>query len=195
MCGRFYVDEKMVHEIRSIIRDVDRRLKLPIVGEVRPSDSSLIIHGGVERVLGTDAMQWGFRQKSGSGLIINARAESVTERPMFRESILLRRCVIPSSWFYEWNQNKEKVTFKKGDSSVLYMAGFYQRYEDGNRFVILTTGANKSMKPVHDRMPVILEGQELEDWVFDERYMKYVLNRVPTELNREQDYEQQSFVF
>ena len=140
-------------------------------------------------------MQWGFRQKSGSGLIINARAESVTERPMFRESILLRRCVIPSSWFYEWNQNKEKVTFKKGDSSVLYMAGFYQRYEDGNRFVILTTGANKSMKPVHDRMPVILEGQELQDWVFDESYMKYVLNRVPTELNREQDYEQQSFVF
>ena len=77
-------------------------------------------------------MSWGFRQFTGSGLIINARAESVIDKPMFRDSILQRRCVIPASWFYEWNRKKEKVTFKQEDSSILFMAGFYQKYEEGN---------------------------------------------------------------
>ena len=153
MCGRFYVDEKMAREIWNVVRGVDRRLKLSTIGEVRPADTSLIIHGE-NRSLTADSMRWGFRQYSASSLIINARSESVTERPIFRDSIWQLRCVIPASWFYEWNSNKEKVTFKRKDSSVLYMAGFYQRYEEGNRFVILTTGANNSMKPVHDRIPV-----------------------------------------
>ena len=194
MCGRFYVDEKMAREIWNVVRGVDRRLKLPTIGEVRPADTSLIIHGE-NRSLTADSMRWGFRQYSASSLIINARSESVTERPIFRDSIWQRRCVIPASWFYEWNSNKEKVTFKRKDSSVLYMAGCYQRYEEGNRFVILTTEANDSMKPVHNRMPVILDRCELNGWVYDDSYMKYVLNRTPVELSREQEYEQQSFIF
>lgn len=194
MCGRFYVDEKMTREIWDVVRGIDRRLKLPTIGEVRPADTSLIIHGE-NRSLTADSMRWGFRQYSASSLIINARSESVTEKPMFRDSILQRRCVIPASWFYEWNMSKEKVTFKRKDSSMLYMAGCYQRYEEGNRFVILTTGANESMKPVHDRMPVILEKKELKNWVYDNEFMEYVLNRIPIELTREQEYEQQTFIF
>lgn len=194
MCSRFYVDEKTEKEIRSIVRDVDRKLRLPTVGEVRPTDASLVIRGE-DRRLSAEAMRWGFKQYSNSSLIINARSESVTEKAMFRDSIWQRRCVIPASWFYEWNSQREKVTFKRIEGSVLYMAGFYQRYEEGNRFVILTTGANNSIKPVHDRMPVILDRSELEDWVYDDSYMKYVLNRTPVKLSREQEYEQQSFIF
>lgn len=194
MCGRFYADEKLINEIWNVVRDVDRRLRLPVVGEVRPADKSLIICGK-QKNLTTDSMQWGFQSLSGSGLLINARAESVIDKPTFRDSILQRRCVIPASCFFEWNKNKEKVTFKRKDSSALYMAGCYQRYEDGNRFVILTTGANESMKPVHDRMPVILEKSEIENWVFDDTFMRYALSRIPSELMREQEYEQQSFVF
>jgi len=194
MCGRFYVDEKIEKEIWNIVRDVDQRLKLPTVGEIRPADSALIIHGE-SRILTADTMRWGFKQYSSSSLIINARSETVTEKPVFSDSIWQRRCVIPASWFYEWNSKREKVTFKRTDGSVLYMAGFYQRYEEGNCFVILTTGANNSMKPVHDRMPVILDRNELEEWVYDDGYMKYILNRTPIELMREQEYEQQSFIF
>ena len=140
-------------------------------------------------------MPRGFRQFTGSGLIINARAESVIDKPMFRDSILQRRCVIPASWFYEWNRQKEKITFKREDSSVLFMAGVYQKHEEGNRFVILTTDANESMRPVHDRMPVILEEQELKDWIYDFEFMREALRRVPRKLCREQEYEQQSFLF
>ena len=140
-------------------------------------------------------MPRGFRQFTGSGLIINVRAESVIDKPMFRDSILQRRCVIPASWFYEWNRQKEKITFKREDSSILFMAGFYQKYEEGNRFVILTTASNESMRPVHDRMPVILEEHELKDWIYDFEFMREALRRVPRKLCREQEYEQQSFLF
>lgn len=195
MCGRFYVDESMAEKIWEVVHEVDQRLRVPKVGEIKPSESSLIIRGTERQKLNAEIMSWGFKAHTGSGLIINARSESVIERPMFKESIIQRRCVVPASWFYEWNSQKEKVTFKREDASTLYMAGLYQRYEEGNRFVILTTGANCSMKPVHDRMPIILERHELEDWIYDGEFMKHVLQRVPVELRREQDYEQQSFFF
>lgn len=195
MCGRFYVDEKTEKEIWSIVRDVDRRLRLPTVGDIRPSETSVIIRGSNKQSLNVEVMRWGYKQISGSGLIINARAESAIDKPLFRDSILQRRCVIPASGFYEWNRQKEKVTFKRTDDAVLYMAGFYQRYEQGNRFVILTTGANDSMKPIHDRMPVVLEKAEMEDWIYNTAFMEYALKRIPVELTREQEYEQQSFIF
>lgn len=195
MCGRFYIDGKTEKEIWNIVRDVDRRLRLPAVGDIRPSESSVIIRGSNKQGLNAEVMRWGYKQISGSGLIINARAESAIDKPLFRDSILQRRCVIPASGFYEWNRQKEKVTFKRTDDAVLYMAGFYQRYEQGNRFVILTTGANDSMKPIHDRMPVVLEKAEMEDWIYNTAFMEYALKRIPVELTREQEYEQQSFIF
>ncbi len=194
MCGRFYVDESIENELWGVVRELSRKEKVPTVGEVKPSNTSLIIKG-YRQALDVEAMSWGFQQFTGSGLIINARAESVTDKPMFRDSILQRRCVIPASWFYEWNRQKEKVTFKREDSSILFMAGFYQKYEEGNRFVILTTAANESMRPVHDRMPVILEEHELKDWIYDFEFMREALRRVPRKLCREQEYEQQSFLF
>ena len=195
MCGRFYIDESMEKKIWEIVREVDRKLHFPTVGEIKPSDASLVIKGAWRQMLDIEAMPWGFRQFTGSGLIINARAESAIDKLMFRDSILQRRCVVPASWFYEWNSQKEKVTFKREDASTLYMAGIYQRYEEGNRFVILTTGANESMRPVHDRMPVILEEHELKDWIYDFEFMREALRRVPRKLCREQEYEQQSFLF
>ena len=68
---------------------------------------------------------------------------------MFRESVEKRRIVIPASWFYEWNQNKEKNIFYRKDQPTLFMAGFYNVYGNEEYFVILTTQANESVKPVH----------------------------------------------
>lgn len=73
------------------------------------------------------------------------------------------------------------------------MAGIYKGYEEGNRFVILTKGANKCIRPVHDRMSVLLGKNEIEDWVFDESFMKEVLRQIPEELVRGQEYERQTF--
>ena len=68
-------------------------------------------------------------------------------------------------------------------------------HETGNRFTILTTSANESMKPVHDRMPVLLDQEEAYSWICDDRFIKQALSREQMRLEREQEYEQQTFVF
>ncbi|HIX14189.1 MAG TPA: SOS response-associated peptidase [Candidatus Hungatella pullicola] len=68
-------------------------------------------------------------------------------------------------------------------------------FEDGNHFVILTTEANDSMRPVHPRMPLILEQNELEGWLWDERYGDSLLKKTPVLLKRQQEYEQQTLPF
>ena len=111
---------------------------------------------------------------------------------MFRESVLHRRCIIPAKHFYEWDPDKNKVTFFRQDKPVVYLAGFYNRFQDEERFIILTTQANASVSSVHDRMPLILEENELKDWVYDDKFMEFALHKTPPGLEREQEYEQQS---
>lgn len=158
-------------------------------GEVRPSQSAFVIKGR-EKELSSEIMDWGFPKYKGKGLIINARAESAKEKTIFRDSILHRRCVIPAKCYFEWDAAKEKVTFSRKQGEVLYMAGFYQKYGNQDCFVILTTNANGSVRPVHDRMPLILDEDEVEKWIFEDQLLDYFLQKTPVSLNRRQEYEQ-----
>ena len=206
MCGRFYVDEGTAREIERVIRGVDLRIQKMRTGDIYPSQSADILtcHSQQKNPLPASSaaenppalelteMHWGFPQRQKKGLLINARAETVLERKTFRESVLHRRCVIPARHFYEWDSDKNKVTFFREDRPVLFMAGFYNRFQDDERFIILTTQANASVNPVHNRMPLVLDESELEDWVYDDKFTEYALHKTPPELWREQEYEQQS---
>ena len=136
-------------------------------------------------------MQMGYPLSQGKNLVVNARVESVLCKPAFRNGIQYHRILIPASGFYEWNQLKEKNTFSRYDAQVLYISGFCDWFENERRFVILTTAANDSMTKVHNRMPLILEKEQLTDW-FDDRKMEEILHQVPVQLKREAEYEQQS---
>lgn len=231
MCGRYYVDDDTVREIRKLVCDPDEKLNVGRVGDIHPSELAVALgfdesrsfcesrsykesqryrepwrgearnfeeHGN--RVSGLNEngtvcarrMRWGFPGYQGKGLLINARAESVLEKPVFRDSILHRRCVIPAAGFYEWNRNKEKSTFYRSDRSVLWMAGCFREYHGELCFVILTTKANESVAGVHERMPLILERQEAEVWIRDDRDAVELLDKTPCQLEREQEYEQMS---
>lgn len=213
------MDDNTVREIRKLVRDLDEKLKMDKAGDIHPSEQAVVLgydesrrfreswsYGGPrnfeEHENGDDSvlhakericarwMHWGFPGYQGKSLLINARAESALEKPVFRESILHRRCVIPAAGFYEWNRNKEKSTFYRGDRSVLWMAGCFREYQGELRFVILTTKANKSVVSVHERMPLILERQEVESWIRDDRAAEELLKKTPCQLEREQEYEQ-----
>ena len=206
MCGRFYVDEGTAKEIERVIRGVDLRIQKMRTGDIYPSQPAGILtcHSRQKNPLSAGSaaenspalelneMHWGFLQYQKKGLLINARAETALERRTFRESVLHRRCVIPARHFYEWDSDKNKVIFFREDRPVLFMAGFYNRFQDEVRFIILTTQANASVGPVHNRMPLVLENGELEDWVYDDKFTEYALHKIPPELWREQEYEQQS---
>ena len=137
-----------------------------------------------------ERMAWGFPRFDGKGLIINARAESVRERPAFRDSVEQRRCVIFARGFYEWNRSREKFSYEREDAPVLFMAGCFSRWEDGGHFVIITTAANSSVALVHDRMPLILEPEEVKQWIQDAGAAWSLLKKTPVLLASGTEYEQ-----
>ena len=189
MCGRYYVDDETAREIEKLVRDLDRKLKMERTGDVFPSQNAMILKGEGNH-LAAEQMRWGFPGFEKGKLLINARAETALERPTFRESVQDRRCIIPARGFYEWNKSKEKFTFERKETPVLFMAGCYNWYEDQERFVILTTDANPSVAPVHNRMPLILEAEELKNWVLDDQATETLLHKTPVLLEQRAEYEQ-----
>lgn len=169
-------------------------------GDIYPAALAPVLGAGMDtagyRTLDCRMLRWGLPGYSPKGngkkgqVIFNARSETAMEKPTFREGIKNHRIVIPAAGFYEWNHKKEKYRFRRTDSPVLFMAGCFRRYEDGDRFVILTTAANASMEPVHDRMPLILEPDEIADWIWDGERTKNLLEKQPCLLERTTDYEQ-----
>ncbi|MDY5475749.1 MAG: SOS response-associated peptidase family protein [Enterocloster clostridioformis] len=195
MCGRYHFSAELLDEIRDLTEQKDWKLELGVLDrDIHPGDTAPVIvaagdQGGSLRVC---RQKWGYPGPGGKGLVFNARSESVFEKRMFRESVSLRRAVVPVSWFYEWNKNKEKFTFTKEGSRILFLAGFYGRYEDGDHFVILTTQANASMAPVHSRMPLVLEREQVREWILDSAKTKELLGQEPPQLARDCEYEQQT---
>lgn len=188
MCGRYYVDDETAREIEKIVRTLDKKLKIERTQDIRPSDTALVLSRKEDMVF-PEQMQWGFPGYQGKGLLINARAEGVLEKKTFRDSVMHRRCIIPAKGFYEWNGQKEKYRFER-EEPVLFMAGCFNQFQGQNCFVILTTQANESVSTVHERMPLILERQELEDWVLDDGAVEFLLHKTPILLKGRTDYEQ-----
>ncbi len=197
MCGRYYVDDEAAREMEKLVRQMDERKKKESLqavsrmaaGDIYPGKDAPVLSGKDGSVC-CEWQHWGFPGFEGKKLIFNARCESALEKPLFRDSILHSRIVIPASWFYEWNSQKEKNIFCRNDMSILFMAGFCRRYEDGWHFVILTTAANASMKQVHDRMPLVLERREITEWMLDDAKTEGILHKIPCLLERKTDYEQ-----
>lgn len=183
------MDDTTEQEIEKLVQNSDRKLQMARTGDVFPSQSAIVIMEK-KRHLTAEQMQWGFPGFNKRKPLINARAESALERPAFRDSVQHRRCIIPARGFYEWNKSKEKFSYERKDIPVMYMAGCYNWYENQERFVILTTEANSSVMPVHNRMPLILEPEELEDWVLDDQATEYFLHKIPVMLKSYAEYEQ-----
>lgn len=190
MCSRYYYDETTERAVRRIADQAERGLNLETYGDIHPTDRAVIIAGEGEKLYAT-GMRWGF-QGFEKQLLFNARAESVLDKISFRDSVLHRRCVIPAGGFYEWNRSKEKVTFTGLEKSPVYMAGCYRKYGNQLHFVVITTGANDNMRPVHDRMPLILQEGQLRDWICKDEEAKHILQMPSPMLERYEEYEQLS---
>lgn len=193
MCGRYYMDEETAKEAAKLVGDLDKDVLMEREGgDVFPSQGApVLIQNNLKREWRAKVMRWGFPGYLGKGLLINARAESVLDKRTFRESILHRRCAILARGFYEWNKQKEKFRFERRDSMpIMFLAGCYCELQGENHFVILTTAANASVSPVHERMPLILEREELETWVFEDRLCETLLRKEPVILRSKTDYEQ-----
>lgn len=163
MCGRFCLFEDENEDIREILNRTEGEFK---TGEIFPTDKAPVLLRQ-QNETSPVAIKWGFPGFKGKGVIINARAETVEQKKIFRNCLQTGRCVISSTGFYEWTHDgkKQKYRFNLPGTGVLYMAGLFNVYNGERRFVILTTSTNDSMPPVHNRMPVILSRDEVRPWL------------------------------
>jgi len=200
MCGRFFLSDETAKEIQRLVRKIDEQLKkAKLVGDVHPTEFAAVIEAE-NRELRATAKRWGFPGFGNQRVLINARAETVMEKRMFRDNVQYRRVAIPAAGFYEWNQAKEKATLTAEDTEqrkarILYLAGFYGNFDGEDRFIILTTEANDSMKDVHHRMPLILEQDEVRAWLCDDSRLNQFLRKRPDPLKCRMEYEQQRLAF
>ncbi|MDK8190716.1 SOS response-associated peptidase [Paenibacillus sp. UMB7766-LJ446] len=125
---------------------------------------------------------WAKDEKIGNKMI-NARAETLTEKPAFKRLINSKRCIIPCSGFYEWKKDgsvKQPMRILMKDDSIFSLAGLYDTWIDpeGKKLstcTIITTEPNRLMADIHDRMPVILRPQDEADWLNKESDKESVL--------------------
>ena len=179
MCGRFAQ--------RADPKRLARQFKVEVVPEIEPryniapAQDILSVRRAED---GREAafLKWGLvpswaKDVSIGAKLINARSETVAEKPSFREAFKRRRCLIPADGFYEWQRTaggrKRPYFFRMKDEHPFSFAGLWEEWKnsEGQKLetcTILTTEANEVLRPVHDRMPVILHPEDYEVWLDDD---------------------------
>jgi|ERR1700730_8812844 len=177
MCGRMTLTEPDLSAVAALIdarlEPADAPLYRPRFNAA-PSDLHFIgLDGkGARRLV---PARWGVAGARGQ-LVINARSESADLRPRFRDAWARRRCVVPADGFYEWTGargDRRPLWFHLREPSpggVFFFAGLFEEPPHGAgevrpSFCVLTTEANALVAPVHDRMPVILDGAQALRWL------------------------------
>lgn len=178
MCGRFTLTQSgqvLMEELGLIFIPEDYRPRYNIA----PGQPVLAARDGDEGRKGA-MLKWGLvpswaKDPSIGNRMINARSETVGEKPSFRRAFDRRRCIIPADGFYEWRKEGKRkipVRFRMRDGRPFAFAGLWEAWRppDGQgetlfTCTILTTDANELVQPVHDRMPVILTERSLDLWL------------------------------
>ena len=174
MCGRFSLT---VNELELNLRFETEGGTAPYISRYNcaPTQMLAVITNQNPKVL--SYYRWGLipswaKDSSIGNKMINARAETIHEKPSYKSALRTRRCLIPADGFYEWKQQGQKTPYRifLGHQKIFSMAGLWDEWmsADGtivHSFTIITTSANEFMKPIHDRMPVILQPSEEELWL------------------------------
>lgn len=178
MCGRYVIqDTRDWRPIWDALNRSPLAARFPrgsvrmTPGDVCPSDVAPVIASNRAGEKTVFPMKWGF---SGKTLLINARTETASLKPTFREAWAAHRCIVPASSYYEWEHltgpdGKKKTgaqyILRPKDAAMTWLCGLY-RMEDGlPHFVILTREAAGELRFIHDRMPLMLPEQYINDWI------------------------------
>ncbi|MBB6444951.1 SOS response-associated peptidase [Bacillus benzoevorans] len=179
MCGRFTLlaDFNTIIDRFEIEAAIAEELYHPSFN-IAPSHSILaVINDGSKNRLGY--LRWGLvpswaeDEKIGYKMI-NARAETLAQKPSFRDAYQKRRCVVLADSFYEWKRHEDNaktpMRIKLKSDELFAMAGIWERWKSpkGNTLftcTIITTSPNELMKDIHDRMPVILQREDEKIWL------------------------------
>lgn len=176
MCARYELDPKN-KEVARILKETAEWTAAKLSNNtIYPTNTVpvLVAESGRLKAL---PMVWGFpgfidhnKPDNKPKPLINTKIETAATLKTWHDSFDHRRCIIPTTGFYEWNKSKVKHIFTIPGSELLYIAGIYKTFEhDGaqvkEHFSMLTTAANESVMNVHERMPFVLMPAEYDTWL------------------------------
>ena len=165
MCGRYTLacsDEEALLRGLPFDEFSETRLQFRPRYNVAPGQRNPVVYLSDAGAVLTDAL-WGL-ERSGGGIVINARTETADRTRMFRDAFRDGRCVVPADGFFEWRREgrvNQPYLFRREDGGIFLMAGLWE----GGRYVILTRNAEGEVVEIHDRMPVVLEPEEAQRWL------------------------------
>ncbi len=176
MCGRYSLTTPM--EAVGRLFQVAERPNLKPRYNIAPSQDAPVVRAGEAGGRVLEPMRWGLipswaKEAKVGYRMINARAETVAQMPAFRGAYRQRRCLVPADGFYEWRKLgkvKQPYRITLADGGPFAFAGLRERWRgpDGravSSFTIITTEANRPLRPIHDRMPVILDPADYDAWL------------------------------
>ena len=188
MCGR-YTQTNTLEDLQRRFGKVLEKLSAIFKPSynIAPGQPAAVVTGGEEG--GVTAMRWGlvpsWAKEPGVGYkMINARAETVTEKPAYKRLVTRKRCLVPADGFYEWRKPQGKgpkipTYFTRKDGDLFTMAGLWDVWEGEEEpletFTVITTEANDLVRKTHHRMPVILPPEAEQAWLDSEQIPKEAL--------------------
>ena len=198
MCCRYWTDESP--ELRPIVEEMNRsplmrkwqdKAKVKSYGEIFPTDVVPVIAPNRSGLRTVYPMKWGY---SGKSLLMKARSETAAEKPTFRDDWARHRCIVPASWYFEWEHypgsdgkkhTGDKYMIHPKDSAVTWLCGLY-RIENGLPvFVILTREPGEALRFLHDRMPLIMPDELVTEWIRPDRKPEELLPGALTDMDFE----------
>jgi putative SOS response-associated peptidase YedK len=178
MCGRFAA-QLPPELIARLFRTAGPLPNIPPNWNVAPTQPAMVVRrdpDSGDRSL--DVLTWGLvpfftKDLKKAQRPINARSETAPSSSVFREAFKRRRCIVPCDAFYEWQavaDGKQPYAISRADGTPLALAGLWEGWRDPagevlRTFTIMTTTANATMAPIHNRMPVILEEEDWRTWL------------------------------
>lgn len=178
MCGRYAITTDP--EVLASLLGLTQLPSFDVRYNLAPTQLAPVARSGEDGALQLEPLRWGLvpawaKDASIGARTINARSETAAEKPSFRSAWKQRRCIVPASWFYEWQRvgtKKVPLRIERRDGEPLTFAGLWERWKGNSEapgfdsFTILTTAANGTLSPLHDRMPVILASDDArERWL------------------------------
>ena len=183
MCCRYWVD--VSPDLREIVEEMNRSplvqkwhktTKVTTSGEIRPTDVVPVIAPNKSGSRAVYPMKWGYsiKSKNKTSLLMNARSETAAVKPTFKEDWARHRCIVPASWYFEWEhltgndgrkRTGDKYMLQPEGSAMTWLCGLYRIEQGLPVFVVLTRDPGEEIRFLHDRMPLILPEQYIDAWI------------------------------
>lgn len=181
MCGRYDFSGLKHLSLIQAVGSLPANVKH---GEICPGDTAAVLSRSRKLEASVFAMRWGYLVPDGK-LLFNARSETAAEKPMFRDGMQQRRCLIPADRYFEWEHTgsrKQKYEIRPRHGDGFFLAGIYRLEGSVPAFTVLTRSPAENIAFIHHRMPVIIPDDCVADWLDPRNSVQELLQQAVAEV-------------